>query len=334
MDTATSTKDDYKLALRILRPFGKKDIGKANLQFFMTFVSLHGLLVLSYTLYDTSPLISVFIIPFITVFMCRSYVIEHDCGHQSFYRKTWVNTLVGNILAFLIMIPYSMWKYIHDSHHNNVGNLDKRHLNPELWTLTVNEYREASRFKKLSYRFIRSKFCQFALSPFTVFFILFRLPNSRFDTTSNISVLVYDLLYLSLFWFFFKEVAFIKLTVVYFLPLFLFANIASYVFYAQHQFENTYWEKESEWTYEEATFKGSTYLIAPKWFNWLSGNVVYHNIHHLISTIPNYNLEEAQRKLGDSLGFTPISLFKVYQLVDYKLWDENMKKMVGFNSIN
>ncbi len=331
--TANSTKEQYIQALNILKPFCKKNIKRALFQAIFTFIMVQGLLISSYFLYEINVWLSVALIPVTAIFMCRSYVIEHDCGHQSFFRTKVQNAIAGNILAFPILIPYSMWKYIHNSHHMNVGNLDKRDLNPEVLTMTVKEFKAAPTMKRVAYRFLRSKFFRFLVAPWAIFAIIFRFPNKKFDFQANVSVIVYDLLYVLLFVLFFKYITLLKLAIVYLLPVFLFLATASYVFYAQHQFEDTYWENQEQWTYEEATFKGSTYLTSPRWFNWVSGNVVYHNIHHLISSIPNYNLEKAQLALGTALEFKPISIFKVYDLLDLKLWDEDKKKMVGFESL-
>ncbi|MFT4523216.1 MAG: omega-6 fatty acid desaturase (delta-12 desaturase) [Bacteroidia bacterium] len=327
---SNQTNSDFNKALEILKPFGKKNIAKANWQFFSTFILLWGSMTASFLLYEVHPYLSLIFIPISAALMCRSYVIEHDCGHQSFYRKKVWNMMAGNMMAFPIMIPYSMWKYIHNSHHNNVGNLDRRDMNPEMLTMTVAEFKNAPKYKQMVYRFLRSKFSRFFVAPIAIFGIIFRFPNKRFSLISNISVLMYDLLYALIIGAVLAHLPFVKIALVYLFPLVIFFTIASYVFYAQHQFEDTYWENEDNWSYQEATFNGSTYLTAPKWFNWMSGNVVYHNIHHLISTIPNYNLEIAQEKLNNTLHFKPISIFDVYYLLNLKLWDEEKKKLVPF----
>ncbi len=329
----TKVKEEYRKALQTLKPFCKKNESKSNWYAVSTFVMLYGSMLVSLFLFDYSIFLSILLIPVTTIFMCRSYVIEHDCGHQSLFKSKYKNAIVGNIMGFAIMIPYHMWKYIHNSHHNHVGNLDKRDMNPEMWTLTVDEYLAASSFKKVMYQFIRSKFSRFIVAPIAIFAIIFRIPNAKFDKQSNISVIIHDLLYIVVAWFLLSQFGFTKILIVYMIPVVFFFTIASYMFYAQHQFEDTYWENEKDWNYEEATFKGSTYLTAPKWINWISGNVVYHNVHHLISTIPFYNLEKAQEKLGESMRFTPISIFKVYSLLNYKVWDEKKKKLIPIKGI-
>jgi omega-6 fatty acid desaturase (delta-12 desaturase) len=110
-----SAKIKYQMALDVLRPFCKKSIPFATFQAGVTLLALATLVLLSYYLYELNPIWSILIAPFTTMFLCRSYVIEHDCGHQSFFRKKSTNALVGNIFGFLNMIPYEMWRYIHDS---------------------------------------------------------------------------------------------------------------------------------------------------------------------------------------------------------------------------
>ena len=329
-----STKNNYKEALKILKPFAKKDIRKANFEFGFTVITLWTSILTSFYFFKDMPLILWVTVPITTMFMCRSFVIEHDCGHQSFYRTKRMNAIAGNILGFGVLIPYDMWKFIHHSHHMHVGNLDKRDLNPEIWTLTVNEYKNANIFKKMTYKFIRSRFSRFVVAPTIIYGIIFRLVSPKFSRNANISVIIHDIIYAGIFWFLLSLVPFSQIFLIIILPLILFYSIVSYTFYAQHQFEDTYWETDENWDYKDATFKGSTYLLAPKWFNWLSGNVGYHNVHHLISTIPHYRLSEAQASLGNSMEFKPISICKVWDLLGMKLWDEKKKKLVRFKDID
>ncbi len=96
-----SSKQKYQMAQEVLKSFCKKTIPIAFFQASSTLFALVALTVLSYYLYEFNPLWSILIAPFITVFLSRSYVIEHDCGHQSFFRKKSANTLMGNIFGFL-----------------------------------------------------------------------------------------------------------------------------------------------------------------------------------------------------------------------------------------
>ena len=323
-------KEEFHKAVQILKPFSQKNIGMARWQLFSTLAILYSSVVAAFFVYRFGWYFSMLFLPVTTAMLCRSYVIIHDCGHRSFFSSKWANSVAGNICSFAIFIPYFVWKYIHDVHHQHVGNLDKRDVNPETWTMTLNEYNAARPFRRFLYRFMRTRFWRFALAPWAIFGVLFRLPNPKFDRAGNISVIVFDVLYALIFWFLFSHFEPMRIVISFGIPLLLFFTIAFYVFYAQHQFEETYWEYTDDWNYEAASFRGSTYLSAPKWFHWISGNVMHHNIHHVISTIPNYNLAKAHEALSREIDYPSISIFKVYSMLDYKLWDEEKKKMVGF----
>jgi omega-6 fatty acid desaturase (delta-12 desaturase) len=156
---------DFDQAVAILKSFTTKDIIRGNKLFFSTIFILWTSLVLSHYFFVHFRWGLFVSIPINTLFMCRSYVIEHDCGHGSFYRTETSNFIAGTLMGFGILIPYSLWKFIHHSHHMHVGNLDQRGLNPEIWTMTVQEYQSSPLLKRLAYRFMRSKFTRFTIVP-------------------------------------------------------------------------------------------------------------------------------------------------------------------------
>jgi acyl-lipid omega-6 desaturase (Delta-12 desaturase) len=325
---------DYKRLVYTLKPYAVKNITIANYQLVTTFVMLWSAILLSYYLVSTSNyLLLIASIPLTTAFMCRSYVIEHDCGHQSFYRRRLFNTIAGNIMGFGILIPYSMWKFIHDSHHSHVGNLDKREFNPEIWTMTVREFKNSPPLKRLAYRIMRSRFTRLIIVPTINFGIVFRLVHPKFSREAIAAVLIYDLIYALIFYFIIGHIGFTAFFLVFIFPLILFYCIAAFTFYAQHQFEETYWENDHSWDYYEANFKGSTCIQAPGWYRWLTGNVLFHNVHHIFTAIPNYNLKNAEEKLSSIVSYKHIRLKEVWNFLDLKLWDEESKKLVSFKKI-
>lgn len=324
----------YPNILNLLKPFSSKNISKANVHFILTISGLWLSIFGSYYFASIIPGLLFLTIPATAVFMCRSFVLLHDCGHGSYYRRPFFNHLIGNIAGFGILIPYSLWKYIHESHHQNVGNLDKRYLNPEIWTMTLKEYQESKFAVRIAYRFMRSKFMRFTITPTINLGLMFRLVLSRFSRNANLSVIVHDILYVILVW---KCLSFMSigfLLLIFYFPLVLFYFIASYTFYAQHQFEDTYWENESDWNYLDASYHGATCLEVPAWYRFLTGNVVYHNLHHLMSGIPFYNLHKAHLALKDQLNYNIITLSEVQRLLNYKVWDEEQKKLVPFPARN
>ena len=325
---------DYIKISQLLEPFSAKNKLIANYQFLTTFIILWSTILFSYYIINATYYFLFLTIPITSIFMCRSYVIEHDCGHQSFYASRISNTIIENIMGFGILIPYSMWKFIHNSHHTNVGNLDKRELNPEIWTMTVQEFKESATYKKIAYRIMRSRFTRMVIVPTINFGIIFRLVHPKFSIQAIISVIVHDIIYFIILYLLSDYFTFSTFFLVFFAPLILFYCIASFTFYAQHQFEDTYWENDSNWNYNDANFKGATCIKAPGWYRWLTGNVLYHNIHHISTSIPNYNLKNAEKKLSAVISYDYIELKKVWHLLGLKLWDEKKKKLVSFENFS
>ena len=76
-------------------------------------------------------------------FLARIFIIFHDCGHRSFFRTPWKNDVVGFFSGVLSLTPYHYWRYHHAIHHATTANLDRRGIG-DIWTMTVQEYRDAS----------------------------------------------------------------------------------------------------------------------------------------------------------------------------------------------
>ena len=115
------------------------------------------------------------------------------------------------------------------------------------------------------------------------------------------------------------------------LPVSLVAGAAGvWLFYIQHQFEDTYWENDEHWSYHDAAIKGSSYYALPKILQWFSGNIGFHHIHHLSARIPNYNLEKCHNAEPLFQGVPPVTLLASLKSLTYRLWDEQHQRLVGF----
>ena len=123
-------------------------------------------------------------------FLMRLFLIKHDCGHGAFFRRRIFNDWVGRVLGVLTLTPYDVWRRSHAMHHANSGNLDKRGLG-DVNTLTVAEYRELPRFRRIAYRIYRHPVVMFGVGPAYLFFLRHRLPRgiSRGDRRFWISTM-------------------------------------------------------------------------------------------------------------------------------------------------
>jgi omega-6 fatty acid desaturase (delta-12 desaturase) len=236
---------------------------------------------------------------------------------------------LGSITGVLCFTPYYHWRWEHALHHASSGDLDRRGTG-DVWTLTVQEYLEASRWTRFTYRLARNPFILFVLAPVFLFLIKQRFPSKQAGRRERASVHCTNLAVLAMgagfsCLFGFKTYLLLQL------GLLLVAGVAGvWLFYVQHQFEGVYWERREEWDYCTAALKGSSFYKLPKILQWFSGNIGFHHIHHLSPRIPNYNLEKCHRAEALFQTVKPVGLFASFKALTFRLWDEQRRKLVGF----
>jgi acyl-lipid omega-6 desaturase (Delta-12 desaturase) len=265
-------------------------------------------------------------------FLVRVFIIFHDCGHGSFFKSKIANDTVGFITGILTFTPYYHWRWEHSIHHSAAGDLDRRGTG-DVWTLTVQEYLESSRWKKFAYRLARNPFVLFMIAPLFLFLIRQRFASAKASKRERHSVYAMNLGILAVAGA--LSVVFgIKAYVIIQLIILVVAGSAGvWLFYVQHQFDGVYWERGDDWSYTSAALKGSSFYKLPHVLKWFSGNIGFHHIHHLSSRIPNYNLERCHRADPLFQQVKPITFFSSFRSINFRLWDENLKKLVGFGHL-
>jgi len=263
-------------------------------------------------------------------FVLRLFIIQHDCGHGSFYNNRTLSDWLGRILGVLTLTPYDVWRRTHSIHHSAHGNLDRRGIG-DVHTLTVAEYKALSPWNKLMYRIYRHPIILFGLGPFYLFFVQNRLPlglmsHARYWASAmgtNVAILVTLMVML-----YFGGLMPILLI---FLPSTLLAATAGvWLFYVQHQFETTLWDSEESWQLHDAALHGSSHYVLPPVLQWLSGNIGIHHVHHLYSRIPFYRLTEVLR---DHVTLGEMNRMTIREsLVNARLhlWDEGSRRLLSF----
>jgi omega-6 fatty acid desaturase (delta-12 desaturase) len=260
------------------------------------------------------------------------FTIFHDCGHGSFLKSARANDIVGSLAGVLCFTPYFHWRWEHAVHHSTSGDLDRRGTG-DIWTLTVQEYLEASRWKKAAYRLARNPIVLFLLAPLFLFVIRERFPNSKAGQRERASVYLTNAALLAvalLFGYVFgwKEYLLLQLGV-----MAVAGSAGIWLFYVQHQFEGVYWERAEEWDYATAALKGSSFYKLPRVLQWFSGNIGFHHIHHLSPRIPNYNLERCHRAEPLFQTVKPVTLISSLRSFRFRLWDESRQRLIGWREL-
>ncbi|MEP3421353.1 MAG: fatty acid desaturase [Erythrobacter sp.] len=269
--------------------------------------------------------------PVAGMLLLRLFIIQHDCGHGSYFAKKSWNRWVGRAMGTLTLTPYDCWQRSHALHHANTGNLDARGFG-DVDTLTVREFAALSRTNRFLYRLYRHPTVLMGLGPAYLFLLRHRLPiglmregwkywisamGTNLATAAILGGLVFGFG--------------LSATLIVFLPVLLTAaSVGVWLFYVQHQFEHSYWERKKEWTFHEAAMGSSSYLALPTVFRWFTGNIGIHHVHHLASRIPFYRLPDVLKSHPELADFNRLSPMDGLRSMVLTLWDEESGRLVSF----
>jgi omega-6 fatty acid desaturase (delta-12 desaturase) len=262
----------------------------------------------------------------------RVFIIMHDCGHGSFLKSKLANDIVGFVAGIVVFTPYYHWRWEHSLHHASSGDLDRRGTG-DVWTMTVQEYLDSSRWMRFVYRLARNPFVLLVIAPVFLFVFRQRFSSRKANSRERWSVWWTNLgvlgMALTLSWVFgWKMYLFIQLLITT-----VAGAIGIWMFYVQHQFDGAYWERGEAWDYTVAALQGSSFYRLPKTLQWFSGNIGFHHIHHLSPRIPNYNLERCHRAHPIFQDVKPVTLRSSLNSARLHLWDEERRKLISFRHL-
>jgi len=271
--------------------------------------------------------------PLAAGFMTRIFIIFHDCGHGSFFKSSKANHVVGTICGVLTHTPYFQWTREHAIHHASSGDLSRRGVG-DVTTLTVKEYLALSKWGRLKYRLYRNPLVMLGVGPHFIFLFWQRFTGKQSGRRERNNVYVTNLgllaMYSSLWW-----AIGLKALLIISAPIVIIAGAAGvWLFYVQHQYEETYWRDRGEWDYATSALLGSSYYKLPRVLQWFSGNIGFHHIHHLSPKIPNYKLQRCHEENPLFQESTVLGIRASLKTASMKLWDEERLRMVGFNRIS
>lgn len=264
-------------------------------------------------------------------FLLRLFAIQHDCGHGSFFKNRTVGDWLGRVIGVLTLTPYDVWRRTHAIHHGSSGNLGRRGIG-DVQTLTVEEYRALKPLNRLLYRLYRNPIILFGLGPSYLFFVEYRLPLGLTAQAKYwVSAMATNAAILLALTVVFFAGGLMPILLI-FLPTTLLAAMAGvWLFYVQHQFEDTHWAAEEKWQLHDSALNGSSYYVLPPVLQWVTANIGIHHVHHLYSPIPFYRLPEVLRDHSELANNNRLTIRESLSCARLHLWDEKTQRLLSFS---
>lgn len=317
--------------LRELARFTKPSVPRSVAEIALTIIPLATLWALAWWASSFSYLLALLFVVPAAGLLVRVFLIQHDCGHGAFFESRSANDWLGRIMGVLTLTPYEVWRRSHALHHASSGNLDRRGIG-DLDTLTIAEYRALSPRGRLLYRLYRHPVVMFGIGPAWLFLLGHRVPPSqlRKHWQSWASAMGTNLAIAVSFGFMMWLLGVGTFLLIHLPIVLIAASVGVWMFYVQHQFEETYWADTQSWSLKEAALHGSSHYDLPQPLRWLTANIGIHHVHHMMSRIPFYRLPEVLAARPDLVDIGRITLADSFRTVRLKLWDQDRNRLVSF----
>jgi len=325
---------DSRVWARVLADYRQPNCARSVLEIVITALPFAFLWLLMWAALDIGYWLCLLLSVPTAGFLVRLFMIQHDCGHGAFFRQRVVNDWVGRAISVLTLTPYDFWRQTHAVHHANSGNLDRRGIG-DIDLLTVREYLALSNLHQRLYRLYRHPLVMFGIGPVYQFILRHRLPfgSMRSGWQPWLSTMATNGAIAILFALMIRLIGIVPFLLVQLPITFLGASIGVWLFYVQHQFEDTFWMHSEGWNFHEAALRGSSHYDLPLVLRWFTANIGVHHIHHLCSRIPYYRLRCVLRDYPQLASVGRLTLWESLRCARIVLWDEVRGRGVSFFEI-
>jgi omega-6 fatty acid desaturase (delta-12 desaturase) len=263
----------------------------------------------------------------------RGFILYHDYMHGALLRKSSAARAIMFAYGTLVLTPPRVWRETHNYHHAHNAKIVGSHVG-SYPVVTVEMWKKLRPIERAMYRIARHPLT--VLLGYGAIFLygmcassFLRRPTKNWD--SALALVVHFAIAVAIGWTF--GVATLMFTFI--LPLMVACAMGAYLFYAQHNFEGVHLQGRHEWSYTRAAIESSSYMKMGPVMEWFTGNIGYHQVHHLNPTIPFYRLPEAMAEIPELQAAKVTSLHPrdVLACFRLKLWDPAQGRMVGYSAV-
>ena len=317
-----------------IAPYAQADVPRSILDLLTSVVPYLALMVLQIALLQDG--VSFWIVLPLAIptagFLLRTYIVFHDSTHGSFLPTKRGNHILGAIVGLIVFTPFQTWRHSHAMHHATAGDLDRRGSG-DVPTMTVDEYLAHDLPMRAGYRAFRNPMVMFGLGWLWGLVIQPRLTNKNMRTRLKRSTWVTNLVLAAVI----TGICLLVGPGTFFLaqgPAAALAGSAGvFLFYVQHQFEDTYWENTGAWSYSDAALRGSSYLKLPQPFQFFTGNIGLHHVHHLSARVPNYRLQAAVDNVALFDDVPVLTFWDGVKASRLKVWDPASHRLLTWREV-
>jgi len=321
---------------------GFKDILKHTTCFITSFYSMW---------YFRDSYLSILTIPLQSLMNVRTFIIFHDCGHNSYTPNKRLNYVIGSILGIFVFTPFC-WKYDHHYHHLTSGNKESKWLllvrgiinsgqsnQNETVNKTLKDYNEMGNMKYI-YRIIRSPLVFFTVIASLIFLVKYRFNelliqynnNNAYKTSINIILFDTILNNLGIFLLFMHMDS--DIIYHYLISEVITFSIGLMIFHNEHTFNPPYVATTKKWNKKDSGLLGSSFIQVPNYLSFFTVGIEYHHIHHMYPSIPGYNLhrfhEELKKNTNELDNIIELSMNDCYKNLWLTLYDEDNDRYISF----
>jgi omega-6 fatty acid desaturase (delta-12 desaturase) len=319
---------------RAVAAFAQPDRATGLLELFTSFGPFLAGCAVMYLVFAVSPLLTLALAVPTGALLVRVFIVQHDCGHGSFFASRHANAVVGRLCSLCTLTPYANWGRQHGLHHASWNDLS-RSGGSDIYSacLTVREYCALSPWRRLLYRLPRHPLVANVLLPPLVFMLIYRVP---FDTPrawvrERWSVHLTNAALVALFGTLVALLGWQRVLLVHVSTMVIASILGVWLFSVQHRFETAQWTATGDWSFVDAALRGSSWLGLPRALHWLTGNIGFHHVHHLNPRVPNYRLRAAHDAVQVLRPVRPLGLRQGLGAPWLTLWDEAGTRLVGFH---
>jgi acyl-lipid omega-6 desaturase (Delta-12 desaturase) len=324
-------KSRNELYKNITAPFRGPDNAKSARQLILTLAIFFALWAAMYWSLGVSYLLTLALSIPTAGFLVRLFMIQHDCGHGSYFTSKSARDIVGFWIGVFTLTPYRYWLQSHAHHHSHNGDLDFRGFG-DIDTKTVKEYESGTPWQRFGYRIYRNPIILFGIGPSFHFIVKHRYPWDvpRAWKAAWVGIWLTNLALVALVAGLGYLLGYVNFLLVQTPVTIIACSLGVWLFYVQHQFEETYWHWHKNWNFHDAALQGSSHLVLPRPLQWLTASIGIHHIHHLNSQIPNYRLEECLKANPELQKAPKVTIADSWRLMFLTLWDEDRQELISF----